>query len=163
MVWCVLCTKPFPKSMVHKFRNFRDETKLNFDSNTKKSSRKMDIDGLEKDCSNSIANPLGLLQSCTKLSIWKFLQKKLSILFSFRCVNRNVYFTGYDYRLREAESTVFTDDECYEYWGYRERYGLYNPKTHICVGVVGKVGACSVSSWLFFFLTATLYACCGVR
>ena len=29
-----------------------------------------DIDGSVQDCSNSIANALELLQSCTKLSIW---------------------------------------------------------------------------------------------
>ena len=29
-----------------------------------------DIDGLVQDCSNSIANALELLQSCTKPSIW---------------------------------------------------------------------------------------------
>ena len=29
------------------------------------------IDGLAQDCSNSIANALELLQSCTKLSIWR--------------------------------------------------------------------------------------------
>ena len=29
------------------------------------------IDGLEQDCSNPIANALELLQSCTKLSIWR--------------------------------------------------------------------------------------------
>ena len=37
----------------------------------------MDIDGLVQDCSNPIANALELLQSCTNLSIWKFLQKEI--------------------------------------------------------------------------------------
>ena len=29
-----------------------------------------DVDGLVQDCSNSIANALELLQSCTKTSMW---------------------------------------------------------------------------------------------
>ena len=32
----------------------------------------MHIDGLVQDCSNSIANPQELLQSCTKSSNWKY-------------------------------------------------------------------------------------------
>ena len=34
----------------------------------------MHIDGLVQDCSNSIANALELLQSCTKLSIYASLR-----------------------------------------------------------------------------------------
>ena len=60
-----------------------------------------------------------------------------------------LYFPGNDNRLREAKATVFTDDECYGYWERKERYGIYNPSKHICVGVVGKVGACMVSNIMY--------------
>ena len=39
-------------------------------SPTNKSDIDCDIDDLVEDCSNSIANTLELLQSCTKLTIW---------------------------------------------------------------------------------------------
>ena len=37
-----------------------------------KSAIYSDFDGLKQDCSNSIANALELLQSCTKPSIWGY-------------------------------------------------------------------------------------------
>ena len=44
------------------------------------SIRQCNIDGLVQDCSNSIANALELLQSCTKPSTWYCMQQKNDLI-----------------------------------------------------------------------------------
>ena len=46
------------------------------------------IDGLAQDCSNSIANALELLQSCTKPSTWYWLNTKQASNFINACMYR---------------------------------------------------------------------------
>ena len=57
---------------------------------TESSEKQNHVDGFVQDCSNSIANALEILQSCTKPSIWYY-------FVLWNGIKKMRYPTGYDY------------------------------------------------------------------
>ena len=66
---------------------------------TNRGKRKDYIDGLMQHCSNSIANALGLLQSCTKPSVWaqnKWLENRVYNIWDYW------HYNGHPFKFTET-------------------------------------------------------------